>query len=147
MVMKLFFLLLMGITFFPSVAVHAQTEADDRKAILAVMKMQEVAWSKNDLEGFMQGYWRSDSLKFLGSNGITYGYEPTLANYKKRYPSADHSGKLSFKVHTITPIENESYYVMGEYFLSRLVGDANGTFLIIFRKIDGQWKIIADMSS
>jgi hypothetical protein len=35
---------------------------------------------------------------------------------------------------------------MGEYFLSRTVGDANGVFMIIFKKIDGAWKIVADMS-
>jgi hypothetical protein len=36
---------------------------------------------------------------------------------------------------------------MGEYFLSRKVGDANGIFMILFKKIDGEWKIIADTSS
>ena len=47
------------------------------------MKTQEVAWSNYDLEGFMKGYWKSDSLKFHGSNGDTYGWDKTLANYKK----------------------------------------------------------------
>jgi hypothetical protein len=54
---------------------------------------------------------------------------------------------LVFKIHEITPIEKKSYYVMGEYFLSRKVGDANGIFMILFKKIDGEWKIIADTSS
>jgi hypothetical protein len=144
--MKLYYLVL-SVIFFSLFEAQSQTEADDRKAILNVMKMQESAWSKNDLDGFMHGYWKSDSLKFFGSNGITYGWEPTLANYKKRYPNSDHSGTLSFKIHTITQIEKNAYYVMGEYFLIRKVGDANGTFLIIFKKIDGAWKIVADMSS
>ena len=47
------------------------------------MKTQEVAWSNYDLEGFMKGYWKSDSLKFHGSNGDTYGWDKTLANCKK----------------------------------------------------------------
>lgn len=145
--MKLFYLILMGMVLSPVIEAQSQTEVADRKAILAVMKMQELAWSKNDLDGFMQGYWRSDSLKFFGSNGITYGYEQTLMNYKKRYPSADYSGTLSFKIHTISKINDGAYYVMGEYFLARNVGDANGTFMIIFKKIDGQWRIVADMSS
>jgi len=124
----------------------AQSEIEDKTAIKSVMKLQEKAWSQNDLEGFMKGYWKSDSLKFYGSSGLTYGWEKTLANYKKGYPTKDHSGTLTFKINDISKIENNSYWVMGEYYLSRKVGDANGIFLIIFRKINGEWKIVADMS-
>lgn len=124
----------------------AQSEIEDKTAIKFVMKLQEKAWSQNDLEGFMKGYWKSDSLKFYGSSGLTYGWEKTLANYKKGYPTKDHSGTLTFKINDISKIENNSYWVMGEYYLSRKVGDANGIFLIIFRKINGEWKIVADMS-
>ena len=122
------------------------TEEQDKKEILAIMDVQQIAWSKHDLEGFMKGYWKSDSLKFYGSNGITYGWDKTLANYKKGYPTPDHSGTLKFKINAITKIEKESYYVMGAYHLTRKVGDANGVFMIIFKKIKGEWKIVADTS-
>ncbi|KAA3625707.1 MAG: nuclear transport factor 2 family protein [Flavobacterium sp.] len=124
----------------------AQTEAEDKRAIREVLDTQRIAWSNNDLEGFMQGYWKSDSLKFYGSRGVTYGWEQTLANYKKGYPTKDHSGTLTFKLNDISKISEGSYWVMGEFFLKRNVGDANGIFMIIFRKIDGEWKIVADMS-
>ena len=124
----------------------AQDLQNDRNEIIDVMKKQEVAWSNNDLEGFMQGYWKSDSLKFYGASGLTKGWQKTLDNYKKGYPTKDHSGTLNFKVNDISPIENNSYWVMGEYFLKRKVGDANGVFIIIFKKIKGEWKIVADMS-
>lgn len=138
------FLLLLLITV--TLSCTTQNETTDNDAILAVMKTQEKAWSNNDLEGFMQGYWKNDSLKFYGSSGITYGWEQTLANYKKGYPTKEHSGTLSFKINDISKINKGSYWVMGEYFLSRSVGDANGIFMIIFKKINGEWKIVADMS-
>ena len=119
---------------------------EEKQEILAIMKAQENAWSNHDLEGFMQGYWKSDSLKFYGSNGITFGWDKTLANYKKGYPTPKHSGKLNFKVNDISKINNGAYFVMGEYHLKREVGDANGVFMIIFKKINGEWKIIADTS-
>ena len=122
------------------------TEEQDKKDILAIMDVQQIAWSKHDLEGFMKGYWKSDSLKFYGSSGITYGWDKTLANYKKGYPTPDHSGTLKFKINDITKIETASYYVMGAYHLTRKVGDANGVFMIIFKKIKGEWKIVADTS-
>jgi ketosteroid isomerase-like protein len=125
----------------------AQTNLEtDAKAIREVMAKQERAWSQHDLEGFMQGYWKSDSLKFFGKNGLTSGWQKTLDNYKKGYPSKEHSGTLSFVIQDISAISEDSYWVMGEYFLKRSLGDANGVFMIIFRKIDGDWKIVADMS-
>lgn len=114
--------------------------------IRLVMEAQEIAWNKHDLEGFMQGYWESDSLKFYGSNGLTLGWANTLASYKKRYPTTAESGTLNFVINDISKIEGDNYWVMGEYHLNREVGDANGVFIIIFKKIDGQWKIVADMS-
>ena len=125
---------------------YAQSETQDKQAIREVMKMQREAWSNNDLEGFMQGSWKSDSLKFYGGNGMTYGWEQTLANYKKGYPTKEHSGTLTFKLNDITKIDEGSYWVMGEFLMKRTVGDANGIFMIIFKKIDGEWKIVADMS-
>ena len=124
----------------------AQNRTQDEKAIRAVMAAQQEAWSNYDLEGFMEGYWRNDSLKFFGSRGITYGWEQTLANYKKGYPSAEVAGKLTFTLESVTPIEKESYYVMGRYHLEREMGNADGVFIIIFKKIDGKWRIVADMS-
>jgi len=124
----------------------SQTEVDDKKAILAVMKAQEEAWSRHDLEGFMQGYWKNDSLKFFGSRGVTYGWEKTLENYKMGYPTPKHTGTLQFLIKDISKIEDHSYWVMGNYYLLRKAGDEDGTFIIIFKKIDGEWKIVADKS-
>jgi ketosteroid isomerase-like protein len=130
---------------FTSCSSPDQTQKD-KQAIIAVMRLQEKAWSNNDLEGFMDGYWKSDSLKFYGKSGLTKGWQQTLDNYKKGYPTKAHSGTLTFKINDISPIEKNSYWVMGSYFLKRNVGDAQGVFLIIFKKINGNWKIVADMS-
>ncbi len=148
-------LYIIGLLFLTSCQVHFSAEtrekretrlANDKEAILQVMKAQEYAWNQHDLEGFMQGYWKSDSLKFFGRSGLTTGWQQTLDNYKKGYPTADDSGTLTFKIHDISEISKEAYWVMGEYFLTRNAGDANGTFMIIFKNIDGEWKIVSDMS-
>jgi hypothetical protein len=122
-------------------------EEADKKAIEKVLKKQRLAWSDNDLEEFMEGYWKSDSLKFYGTNGITFGWENTLERYQSAYPTKDHTGKLNFKINAISKITDGAYYVLGEYHLKREVGNADGIFMIIFKKINGNWKIIADTSS
>ena len=131
---------------FITITSISQSESEDKQAILSVLKMQENAWNQYDLEGYMQGYWKSDSLKFYGSSGLTNGWQKTLDNYKKGYPTKEYTGTLNFTVDAITKIEENSYHVMGQYHLVRDSGNANGVFLIIFRKIDGEWRIVADMS-
>jgi hypothetical protein len=142
--MKRTFLLILLITIL---SCQTQTsEAEDKLAILKLMQLQEEAWSNTDMEGFMEGYWKSDSLKFYGSSGLTRGWQQTLDNYKMGYPTKEHSGILTFKINDISKIDVGSYWVMGEYFLDRSIGDTNGVFLIVFKKINGTWKIVADIS-
>ncbi|MFL0353851.1 YybH family protein [Xanthomarina sp. GH4-25] len=145
--MKPIYLLLVFLVFSCNSKLENPTSPDeDKTAILKVMSTQEKAWNNHDLEGFMQGYWKSDSLKFYGGNGLTLGWKNTLANYKKGYPTKAQSGTLKFVINDVSQIEANNYWVMGEYHLTRDVGNANGVFIIIFKKIDGEWKIIADMS-
>ena len=144
---KLTILFAFALLFASCDTTSSTTEQEDKNAILTVLKTQQEAWSNNDLEGFMKGYWKNDSLKFYGSNGVTYGWEKTLANYKRGYPTKDHTGTLNFKINDISKIQDGAYFVMGEYHLTRQVGNADGIFMIIFKKIDGEWKIVADTSS
>jgi hypothetical protein len=126
---------------------YSQTnEQQDKDEILSILDAQANAWSSYNIEEFMEGYWKNDSLKFYGASGLTYGWENTLSNYKKRYPSKEHTGTLNFKINDISKINDDAYYVMGAYFLKRSVGNANGVFMIIFKKINDEWKIIADTS-
>ena len=128
------------------VSCKENSQNDDIAAIKAVLSAQEKAWSNYDIDGYMEGYWKSDSLKFYGASGLTYGWETTLGNYKKRYPTKEHTGTLNFKINDITKIKDGAYFVMGQYHLTRPIGNANGVFMIILKKIDGEWKIVADTS-
>jgi ketosteroid isomerase-like protein len=148
------FIIAFNVTSCISVKADITTESIEKRtntdmaeaAIRLVLQQQETAWNNHDLEGFMKGYWKSDSLKFYGSNGLTLGWDKTLANYKKSYPTKAETGTLNFVINDISKIEGDNYWVMGEYHLKRAIGDANGVFIIIFKKIHGEWKIIADMS-
>ena len=122
------------------------TATDDVTAIRAILDQQQKDWSNNDLEGFMSGYWQSDELAYFSRGKITKGWNTTLANYRRNYPTKDEIGELNFEIANITQINDDAYWVMGSYFLTRKAGDANGTFMIIFKRINGEWKIIGDSS-
>ncbi len=118
-----------------------------KKEITTIMLQQSKDWSNGNIEGFMEGYIKSDDLKFVGSKGITYGWKQTLENYKKGYPSKDHLGILTFNLLEFDQLAKDVFLVIGEFHLKRTIGDANGMFSIILKQIDGNWKIIADHSS
>ncbi len=119
----------------------------DEQAIRQILANQESAWNQGDLTTFMIGYWENDSLVYIGKNGPTYGYMTTLNNYKKNYPDTSHMGKLKFKLLSVNPLNTDHYFVIGKFNLTRTVGDASGYFTLLFRKINGVWKAIADHSS
>ncbi|HYC30535.1 MAG TPA: DUF4440 domain-containing protein [Chitinophagaceae bacterium] len=119
----------------------------NKQEILSLLDHQTQAWNRGDIEGFMVGYWNSDSLMFIGKSGITYGYKQTLANYKKNYSDTTQMGKLTFNIIQVKRLSDEYYFVVGKWMLKRTVGDLSGHYNLLFRKIDGRWMIIADHSS
>ena len=123
----------------------AQPNAE--KAVRNILAEQSTAWNKGDIEGFMQTYWKNDSLMFVGKTGVTRGWKNTLNNYKKGYPDTAAMGKLSFDIIEIKPISAEYAFVVGKWMLRRTAGDLSGHYTLLLRKIKGEWKIIADHSS
>ena len=124
----------------------AISEQTEKEGIRKVMKMQEDAWNRGDIAGFMQGYWKDDSLKFIGSRGISYGWNTTLENYKKSYPNTDIMGKLHFEIDLIERLSDDIYYLVGKYTLIRKNDSPSGYFNLIWKKIDGKWYIMTDMT-
>jgi uncharacterized protein (TIGR02246 family) len=128
-------------------ALSSSAQTEDETAIRRVMDAQVKAWNNGDIDSFMQTYWQSDSLLFVGHDGPSYGWQATLEHYKEAYPDTAAMGKLSFNLLQLRPLSGEYYFVLGGWHLNRTVGDAGGYFTLIFRKINGRWLIIADHSS
>jgi len=118
----------------------------DREAILKVFQMTEDAWNEGDIDTFMEGYWKSDKLVFVGASGPVYGYQATLDRYKINYPNKEAMGKLSFEILDVRKIDKNSVIFIGKFHLSRTIGDLQGHYTLIWKKIDGQWLIISDHS-
>ncbi|MFL5738670.1 MAG: YybH family protein [Flavisolibacter sp.] len=142
--MKSFLLLLLLISQF----CFAQSSSNkDEQHIRAALDVQTTSWNGGDIEGFMQTYWKSDSLLFIGKSGIRLGWKETLNNYKKSYPDSAAMGKLSFDILQVRRLSPEYYFVVGKWTLTRTVGNLSGYYDLIFRKIAGKWLIISDHSS
>lgn len=124
-----------------------QAQTGDEKAIHSLLAKQVEAWNRGNIEEFMQGYWKNDSLMFIGKSGVTYGYQQTLDNYKRGYPNKDYMGTLKFDILQVKKIAKGVYFVVGKWFLKRSAGDVGGHYSLLLRKIKGKWNIVADHSS
>ncbi|SJZ80764.1 YybH family protein [Sediminibacterium ginsengisoli] len=128
-----------------SLAAISQTTAETE--IRQLLQTQTAAWNRGDLAGFMNGYWQSDSLLFVGKSGPTYGYNKTLNNYRKSYPDTTAMGKLRFDIIKIERLSEDTHFVLGKWHLQRTIGNLEGHFTLLFKKLNGKWVIIADHSS
>ena len=125
----------------------AYSQLRDEIAIRRVLDEQTKEWNRGDVKGFMQGYWKNDSLIFVGKSGVNWGWKQALENYKKRYPDTTAMGKLSFEIIVIRKLSPEYYYVVGKWMLTRSLGDLSGHYDLLLKRIHGVWLIVADHTS
>lgn len=125
----------------------ATAQSKDELAVRNVLALQTNQWNSGDIPGFMQTYWKSDSLMFIGKSGITYGWQQTLDNYKKGYPDTAAMGQLSFELLEVKQLLPAYFFVVGKWQLARSIGNVGGVFTLLFRYINKRWVIVADHSS
>lgn len=119
---------------------------NDLVLVRAQMEAQESSWNNGDIQGFMEYYWKSDSLKFIGSKGITYGWQKTLDNYLKSYPNKEAMGVLKFTIEESSQLSPTSIYIIGKWELQK-EKPAGGYFTLLWKKIKGKWVIVSDHTS
>ena len=119
----------------------------DSSKIVSKLFEQQICWNKGDIDCFMETYWKSDSLKFIGKDGITYGWQATIDRYKKKYPDQTFMGSLDFTVLEMEYLGPNSLMLVGKWDLKRAMGDVGGHFTLIWRRIDGKWVIVTDHTS
>ena len=146
-----------GIVFFAACWFLAQqslfgkppdTRDADRAAISAVLKAQQTAWNRGDVDAFLVGYWQSPELTFSGSNGVSRGWDGVLARYKKNYPDRAAMGELNFSDLEFRFLGADAALVLGKWHLKReTAGDIGGVFTLVWQKFPEGWKIIHDHTS
>ena len=127
-------------------ASNAQIISDEQR-VRDVLTAQVVAWNGGDINAFMQGYAKTDSIMFIGSKSVTYGWDSTLAHYKKSYQNKVAMGVLSFDLIKVKQLSPDYFFVVGKFTLIRDRDTPTGHFDLLFQKIDGKWLIVSDHTS
>jgi hypothetical protein len=132
--------------FFLPVMLSAQQDKDIQ-TVQGLLRQQQADWNRADIEAFMEVYWKSEDLQFAGSNGIIFGWQNTLERYKRNYPDADAMGKLTFDISKVRKIDPKIILLNGKFTLERKNDQPSGYFTLIWKKMKGEWVIIADHTS
>jgi len=140
---KMTFLLLLQCSIFTLTF----AQQNDEISIRNLLAEQTKQWNDGNITSFMNTYWKSDSLMFIGKSGITYGWQKTMDNYKKNYPDTAAMGKLQFELLEVKRLSGMYFFVVGKWHLTRSIGDIGGLFTLLFRKINNKWLIVVDHSS
>ncbi len=125
--------------------------AEVKSAIREVLEAQAEAWNAGDLEGFMQGYARTDSLRFASGGSVRYGWQTTLDNYRRSYPDRAAMGTLTFSDLDIRVLSPTDALVFGRWRLDRASDAPGGLFTLLMKKRETEgglaWRVVHDHTS
>lgn len=116
-------------------------------AIRSVLDAQRDAWNRGDIEGFMDGYERSDDIIFMSGDNLTRGWQTVLDRYKKNYDTREKMGVLTFSDLDVDLLNDNTAVVIGRWSLKRANDEPHGRFTLIFKRTKKGWKIVHDHTS
>ena len=147
----LFSFAIISVFVFASCSSQIGNEEMDEKLesaqVLEVLHQQEDSWNEGDVDGFMNGYWKDDSVMFVSGEKVLYGWQKMTDNYKNSYSTKQLMGELEFKVHKVEVLSHDAVMVIGNWSIHREMTDFGGKFSLLWRKINGEWKIVIDHTS
>lgn len=115
--------------------------------IQAILRAQQDAWNRGDIDGFMNGYARSPSTVFVGDDEVRRGWETVRERYREKYSDRTKMGTLTFSEIEVTPLSADVAVVLGRWRLRRANDEPHGRFTLIFRRLPEGWRIVHDHTS
>src|SRR6266403_4197184 len=115
--------------------------------IQSVLRAQQGAWNRGDIDGFMNGYARSPSTVFVADDEVRRGWETVRERYRQKYSDRTKMGTLAFSDVEITPLSADAAVVLGRWRLTRANDEPHGRFTLIFRRLPEGWCIVHDHTS
>jgi ketosteroid isomerase-like protein len=131
-------------------AAPAGREQDRTNAVAqirSVLRAQQDAWNRGDIDAFMNGYARSRSTIFVSEDTVRRGWETVRARYRKKYSDRAKMGLLTFSDLEIASLGPDAAVVLGRWKLKRAQDQPHGRFTLIFRRLPEGWRIVHDHTS
>jgi beta-aspartyl-peptidase (threonine type) len=131
-------------------SVTSHRDQDQSDAMEAVLRTQESAWNRGDLERFVsEGYERTPKLTFFSGGEVSHGFDDLLARYQKRYKEGGREmGHLSFTELESLILATNAGIVRGRWRLEFQKDPAvGGLFTLVMERTPDGWRIVHDHTS
>lgn len=139
-------ILLVAATIFGAATIPTNVP-DGADEIRAVLKAQQEAWNRGDIDGFMNGYRRSHLTQFVSGDEVTRGWQTVRDRYKTKYSDREKMGTLAFSDLEITMLSRDAAIALGRWQLKRPNDQPHGRFTLVLRKFAEGWRIVHDHTS
>ena len=142
-------LLIAAVEIRPPVATPSPspTQAQNQAAVLRILQLQQIAWNHGDIDGYMDGYWRSHDVVFVSGDAVTRGWQTVHDRYRSKYPDAETMGQLSFSEVEVRMFGYDGAFIFGRWQLDRASDRPHGRVTLVLRKTSGDWTIVHDHTS
>ena len=118
-----------------------------RAGVESVLASQAAAWNRGDVAGFMEGYWKSDSLLFTSGGRVRRGWKETFEKYAASYDTRDRMGTLTFSDLEFHQPAPGAAWVFGRWEIERANDPQGGVFTLVLKKFPEGWRIVHDHTS
>lgn len=136
-------------TFLPIalIVVAGCSVVSERQEIRTALERQAAAWNRGDIDTYMDTYMRGDALTFSSGGETHRGWAKTRARYRKRYPTREAMGELTFSELETQLLGDQHALSLGRWHLRRESGDIGGNFSLVWSRASGAWRILHDHTS
>lgn len=131
----------------PAIAPSPPFAPADEDSILSVLGAQVEAWNEGSIRGFMDGYARTDTLRFASGGTVRRGWQAALDGYERGYPDRAAMGTLRFDSLDVLGIAPDWAVVFGRWHLQREADAPSGLFTLVLNKRPEGWRIVHDHTS
>jgi beta-aspartyl-peptidase (threonine type) len=146
-----FFALTLGLALSGcATTVSSYRDRDQSEAMECVLRAQEAAWNRGDLDEFLtDGYLQSPTLTFFSGGEVSRGFTTVLERYRKSYKEGGKEmGRLAFSDVETLLFGADSGIVRGKWHLDFLnKSQVGGLFTLVMQRTPQGWRIVHDHTS
>src|SRR5688572_3860651 len=101
---------------------HGAVPTNIREEVRRVLDKQIAEWNASNLEGFMETYAKSGSMRFASGGDVSFGWETMFERYRRKYGEKETMGILKFSDIDIQVLGPDSALAFGRWHLTRAGG-------------------------
>ncbi|MBC2778751.1 nuclear transport factor 2 family protein [Parasphingopyxis marina] len=140
-------LLMMLVMLAPPVS--AQQEDGPVEAAAAAFAEMRAGWNRGDIEAALSAYRDSSDMTWVNSSGVSRGFDDFAAEMRTAYADAPETmGSYTAEILDGRALTQDSVLIVARWDISlgeeRLYG---GISTMLWRRIDGEWKIVLEHAS